>query len=123
MSASDGLSVPETAVIGSPRHLGRGGSVDVESQPDKSEKALSVKTDDAVLKGVYATMVRAIVTENECTLDFVYVDPSSVDTEEPQGFLVSRVVVANGHLPAISEMLNRQVAGLEKRGKGATERS
>ena len=97
--------------------------MDAESQPAKVEKALGVSTDDAVLKGVYATMLRAIVTENECTLDFVYVDPSTADSEEPNGYLVSRVVVSNGHLPAIVDLLKRQVDGLDKRAKDAAERS
>ncbi|MDO8949990.1 MAG: DUF3467 domain-containing protein [Actinomycetota bacterium] len=78
------------------------------------EVQLSVKAKEEMAVGVYANLAKVTSGEHDSMLDFVMIDHSSATPESANGYLVARVVVANSHLPAVADMLNKHLAQMLK---------
>jgi hypothetical protein len=87
----------------------------VATHNDKKKVAvmnLNVKAKEDVGPGVYANVVRATSGEHDAILDFIMVDHNTATEESADGYLVSRVILANTHLPRVVDMLQKHVTQL-----------
>jgi hypothetical protein len=69
----------------------------------------------ALRGGIYSNTVSVTVTNNEVTINFIYVNP----TDDPQGTLVSRVVISPEFADNLSTILK---STLEQHKKKAGEK-
>lgn len=76
----------------------------------KPEIILNVKAKEDMAPGAYANMARLQSGEHDTVLDFIMVDHSTVNGDNATAYLVARVIVANTHLPQVSQAIQDHLA-------------
>jgi hypothetical protein len=81
-----------------------------DSKPKNQNKGLKVniRCDDATSCGVYANLAKIAHTQDEFTLDFIFINP-----DPPYGKLVSRVIISPGHCKRLLLALKDNISKYE----------
>ncbi len=81
-----------------------------KTTPLSQAKRLDVRAEDSVARGVYSNSAMVNVTENEVTIDFVYVAPHAAT-----GHLQSRVILTPRQAKLLTRVLQDSIRRYEER--------
>ena len=80
---------------------------------EKTSKQLSIKLDEETATGKYANLASIAHTNDEFTLDFIYMPPGHSGSNQAK--VVSRVIVSPGHAKRLQLALNENVSKYEEK--------
>lgn len=77
---------------------------------DRNDLQLQIQLDDDVAQGIYANMAMVNHTENEFTLDFIYIQPQQL-----KGKVRTRIITSAKHAKRVMLALQDNIAKFEAR--------
>ena len=70
---------------------------------------MSIQSDETVLVGKYSNLINASLSSHDTTLDFIFVDATTVNQAVVTGYLQARVVLSHSNIEPLIKVLQRQL--------------